>query len=128
MSMRDYEDMKDIVIPKEQEEMMNIICDAWEECHTLKNCRECPDRPKEFMRMMMCTSLKYTRKFIEAGYTKQPTEDVQEVRHGKWERTNPATPKSYRRTCSLCKMVAYMIGDEYPYCPNCGAKMGGDER
>lgn len=79
MSMRDYEDMKDIVIPKEQEEMMNIICDAWEECRTLKNCRECPDRPKEFMRMMMCTSLKYTRKFIEAGYTKQPTTDVQDV-------------------------------------------------
>ena len=53
-----------------------------------------------------------------------PTADVREVRHGKRERTNPATPKSYRRTCSLCKMVAYMIGDEYPYCPNCGAKMG----
>ena len=47
MSMRDYEDMKDIVIPKEQEEMMNIICDAWEECRTLKNCEECPDRPKK---------------------------------------------------------------------------------
>lgn len=57
-----------------------------------------------------------------------PLADVQEVKHGKWERTNPATPKSYRRTCSLCKMVAYMIGDEYPYCPNCGAEMGGDER
>ena len=70
MAMRDYEEMKDIVIPKEQEEMMNIICDAWEECRTLKNCKECPDRPKEFMRMMMCTSLKYTRKLIEAGYTK----------------------------------------------------------
>ena len=48
MSMRDYEDMKDIVIPKEQEEMMNIICDALEECRTLKNCEECPtDRKKK---------------------------------------------------------------------------------
>ena len=73
MSMRDYEDMKDIVIPKEQEEMMNIICDAWEECLTLKNCKECPDRPKEFMRIMMCTSLKYTRKLIEAGYVNNHT-------------------------------------------------------
>lgn len=79
MGMRDYEDMKDIVIPKEQEEMMNIICDAWDECRSLNSCRECPDRPKEYMRMMMCTSLKYTRKFIEAGYTKQSIADVQEV-------------------------------------------------
>ena len=69
MSMRDYEEMKDIVIPKEQEEMMNIICDTWEECRTLNRCKNCPDRPKEFM-LMMCTSLKYTRKLIEAGYTK----------------------------------------------------------
>ena len=73
MSMRDYEEMKDIVIPKEQEEMMNIICDAWEECRTLNNCKECPDRPKEFMRMMMCTSLRYTRKLIEAGYVNNHT-------------------------------------------------------
>ena len=73
MGMRDYEDMKDIVIPKEQEEMMNIICDAWEECRTLKNCKECPDRPKEFMRMMMCTSLRYPRKLIEAGYVNNHT-------------------------------------------------------
>lgn len=79
MGMRDYEDIKDIVIPKEQEEMMNIICDAWDECRSLNSCRECPDRPKEYMRMMMCTSLKYTRKFIEAGYTKQSIADVQEV-------------------------------------------------
>lgn len=70
MLMRDYEDMKDIVIPKEQEEMMNIICDAWEEFLALKNCEECPDRPKKFMRMTMCNALKYTRKLIEAGYTK----------------------------------------------------------
>ena len=82
MSMRDYEDMKDIVIPKEQEEMMNIICDAWEECLALKNCEECPDRPKKFMRMAMCNALKYTRKLIESGYTKRPTADVQEARIG----------------------------------------------
>lgn len=83
MLMRDYEDMKDIVIPKEQEEMMNIICDAWEECLALKNCEECLDRPKRFMRMAMCSALKYTRKLIEAGYTKRPTYDVQEVEHGR---------------------------------------------
>lgn len=79
MPMRDYEDMKNIVIPKEQEEMMDVICDAWEECRSLETCKECPDRPKKFMRMAMCTALKYTRKLIEAGYAKQPTSDVVQV-------------------------------------------------
>ena len=82
MPMRDYEDMKDIVTPKEQEEMMDVICDAWEECLALKNCGECPDRPKKFMRMAMCNALKYTRKLIEAGYTKRPISDVREARRG----------------------------------------------
>lgn len=121
MLMRDYEDMKDIVIPKEQEEMMNIICDAWEECRTLNNCKECPDRPKEFMRMMMCTSLKYTRKFIESGYTKQPTADVQEVRHGRWKKSKENCCE-YR--CSVCE---YELCRKTNYCPNCGAKMKGGE-
>ena len=119
MLMRDYEDMKDIVIPKEQEEMMNIICDAWEECRTLNNCRECPDRPKEFMRMMMCTSLKYTRKLIESGYTKQPTADVQEVRRGKWLTDRFGME---RAICSICGTV-YEGGDSFRFCPNCGAKI-----
>ena len=43
MLMRDCEDIKDIVIPKELEEMMNIICNACEEFLTLKNCEECPE-------------------------------------------------------------------------------------
>lgn len=45
--------------------------------------------------------------------------------HGEWKRTSPTTPKSYRRICSVCGMVGYMIGKEYPYCPHCGAKMDG---
>ena len=79
MGMRDYEDMKHIAIPKEQEEMMNVICDAWDECRSLETCKECPDRPKKFMRMAMCNALKYTRKLIEAGYTKRPISDVVQV-------------------------------------------------
>ena len=79
MPMRDYEDMKNIAIPKEQEEMMDVICDAWEECRSLETCKECKDRPEKYMRMAMCTALKYTRKLIEAGYAKQPTADVVEV-------------------------------------------------
>ncbi len=52
-----------------------------------------------------------------------PTADVQEVKHGKWQETVPTTPKSYRRICSVCCGVAYMIGKKYSYCPNCGTKM-----
>ena len=40
MGMRDYEDMKHIAIPKEQEEMMNVICDAWDECRSLETCKQ----------------------------------------------------------------------------------------
>ena len=52
-----------------------------------------------------------------------PTADVQEVKHGKWQETVPTTPKSYRRICSACRGLAYMIGKKYSYCPYCGAKM-----
>ena len=49
------------------------------------------------------------------------TEDVAPVRHGRWEKNDDYT-------CSLCgyRMV---IGDgAYNYCPNCGAKMDGEEK
>lgn len=57
-----------------------------------------------------------------------PTADVQEVRHGRWKKTVLATPKSYRRVCSVCRGVAYMIGKKCSYCPNCGAKMDLEEK
>lgn len=55
--------------------------------------------------------------------------NVEEVKHGKWERPNPTTPKSYTRICSRCKGATYVIGNyEYPRCPWCGAFMnGGDD-
>ena len=56
-----------------------------------------------------------------------PTADVQEVKHGKWQETVPTTPKSYRRICSVCCGVAYMIGKKYSYCPYCGEKMDLEE-
>lgn len=67
MPMRDYEDLKDIDIPRGQEKIMDIIVKAWEECREL-NCQNCPDRPKKWMRMMECTALKYSRLLYEAGY------------------------------------------------------------
>lgn len=57
-----------------------------------------------------------------------PAADVQEVKHGRWKETVPTTPKSYRRICSVCCGVAYMIGKKYSYCPYCGAKMDLEEK
>ena len=48
-------------------------------------------------------------------------------RHGQWLTVQPYTRKSYRRRCSVCGQVAYMIGEEYTFCPWCGAKMGEEE-
>ena len=47
--------------------------------------------------------------------------DVVEVRHGRW------IGKTYK--CSLCgKWVDPLQGDaDMNYCPNCGAKMDGEE-
>lgn len=67
MPMRDYEDLKDIDIPRGQEMIMDIIVKAWDECPEL-HCASCPDRPKKYMRMMECTALKYSRLLYEAGF------------------------------------------------------------
>lgn len=50
-----------------------------------------------------------------------PSADVEPVRHGHWE------GKTYK--CSLCsKWIAPLQGDaDMNYCPNCGAKMDGEE-
>ena len=32
MAMRDYDELENVKIPAEQERIMDIICDAWEEC------------------------------------------------------------------------------------------------
>lgn len=52
--------------------------------------------------------------------------DVQEVKRGKWLRVSEC-PKSWTRACSVCGERAYMIRREYPYCPNCSAKMEKSE-
>ena len=50
-----------------------------------------------------------------------PTADVQEVRHGKWEKCKECCCE-YR--CSVCE---YELCRTTNYCPNCGAKMDGEE-
>lgn len=57
---------------------------------------------------------------------KMETDDVQPVKHGKWERhvlKNAGVPWGY--DCSACG-VWFVVGDDivekYYYCPNCGAR------
>lgn len=70
MPMRDYEDLKKLKIPAEQERIMDIICDVWEECRATDCQNECKDNqvlPCEHT-LFACTALKYSRKIHEAGY------------------------------------------------------------
>ena len=54
-----------------------------------------------------------------------PTIDAVPVRHGQWE-TNSDRPDTL--ICSVCKCGFDMWKhDPHNFCPNCGAKMDGDE-
>ena len=55
-------------------------------------------------------------KAIVSRIKMQPTADVVEVKHGKWDGLE----------CNLCGHFATYAND-YNYCPNCGAKMDGKE-
>ena len=60
--------------------------------------------------------------------TKQPTADVQEVRHGRWI-SNDLGGYKWAYYCSECGWVdGYPFNDRHKYCPNCGARMDGDEK
>lgn len=78
MPMRDYEDLKNLKIPAEQERIMDIICDAWEECRACEcpvDCKDDQDLP-EIHNLFTCTASKDSRKFIEAGYAPAEWIDV----------------------------------------------------
>lgn len=55
-----------------------------------------------------------------------PAADVVEVRHGRWINERWEGLSSFSAECSLCgkRTLAYF---HYFYCPNCGAKMDGEE-
>ena len=55
-----------------------------------------------------------------------PAADVAPVRHGKWiEKEKYIFGIMY--DCSLCEDRILDNGHPWNYCPNCGAKVGGDE-
>lgn len=60
-----------------------------------------------------------------------PAADVAEVKHGKWIKSHWRNSVSCAN-CSICRFEAYHydfqgVQKTYNYCPNCGAKMDGDE-
>ena len=59
---------------------------------------------------------------------KQPTADVVEVRHGKWQPCYEDWRKQIEGDeCSACGFQHYGTNiRDYPYCPNCGARMDGE--
>ena len=54
-----------------------------------------------------------------------PTADVAPVKHGHWVKEKPDVLIHWH--CSVCKNCYYLEEPNANYCPNCGAKMGGDD-
>lgn len=69
MPMRDYFPLDKIEIPEAQEKIMDIMCEAWEECNE-SECKGCTDRKSHFMSIRECLSLKESRMLVDAGYVK----------------------------------------------------------
>lgn len=73
-------------------------------------------------------ALAYAKQSLEKQMTINPTEDVQEVRHGKFVSELIEKPdwrgimQNYYQpnSCSCCHTA---LSGEENYCPNCGAKM-----
>lgn len=68
------------------------------------------------------------RGWLNSLINEQPTADVAEVRHGKWQPCYEDWRKQIEGDeCSACGFQHYGTNiRDYPYCPNCGARMDGD--
>ena len=69
----------------------------------------------------------YLNPFIVSLIEKQPTADVVEVRRGKWQPCYEDWRKQIEGDeCSACGFQHYGTNiRDYPFCPNCGARMDG---
>ena len=99
MSMRDYDELENVKIPAEQERIMDIICDAWEECRA----NDCPcdddnDLPSKHS-IFACTALKYAKKIHEAGY-----------KHATWIDVNDRLPET---ADDVLVVLAHTYEDDY---------------
>ena len=59
---------------------------------------------------------------------KVPAADVVPVVHGRWEYDLPTINTYGQLRCSICNWWTLdpSVDSSYSYCPNCGAKMDGD--
>lgn len=73
------DDLKDIGIPVEQQTMVKIMHDSYEDCRDIK-CVSCPDgkRKRAYNCMMSCILYKYARKLYEAGFRQTEGADKDE--------------------------------------------------
>lgn len=65
---------------------------------------------------------------IKQAINEQPTADVAEVRHGKWQPCYEDWRKQIEGDeCSACGFQHYGTNiRDYPFCPNCGERMDGE--
>lgn len=66
--------------------------------------------------------MKYKAVSVEA-IEKAPAVEAEPVRHGRWTFFKSIAGDEYTFKCSICNEWA---NQRYDYCPNCGAKMRGD--
>ena len=143
MGMRDYQNLKDIIIPEAQEKIMDIYCAAWEDCRNMGHCEDCPDRQmlKEKFSLLECFSLKYSRMLIEAGYAPVVHAKIKWVNRpisaqyvtGKDEHGDMVCVKVHEKIennpVGYCGRCGKRLDDTFmKYCSNCGAKMDRGEQ
>lgn len=72
-----------------------------------------------------CTDVDDIIAAVEDLIDKQPTIEAAPVVHGRWLPVEDSIFPGTKEKCSLCS-IRKGTGYVYHYCPNCGARMGGD--
>ena len=67
----------------------------------------------------VCLVLSALRNYVEAF----ESADVEEVRHGKWEKQQNSKEKCSECGCGVVFQIVYGRWEYENYCPHCGAKM-----
>lgn len=62
-------------------------------------------------------------KVFASAVINAPAADVQEVRHGKWEKQQNGKEKCSECGCGVVFQIVYGRWEYENYCPYCGAKM-----
>lgn len=64
---------------------------------------------------------------LAAAISLTPSADVAPVRHGRWNDINPAVLKPGVNWVCRCSECGCPQDYKHNYCPNCGARMDGEE-